>query len=439
MVIIVGEASSLCPSHAEDFSADLLIPRRWYSEVAVPPITSVSSCDLCSNQIKNSDKKKIMKIGIITLPPYANFGGILQAYALSHVLQGMGHETEVVYIEKRWQLPLWKKPLSYTKRAIKKYILRRPAWIFYEKKAKREWLTITQNTFRFVEKHIRHRFYKRFSSIHEGDYDAFVVGSDQVWRPKYFTYSSEGADVKEAYLHFAKKWNVKRIAYAASFGVDNWEYTPEQTTKCARLVKAFDAVSVREESAVELCRHYLNVDAKHLVDPTLLLDRKDYEALIGNAATPHKGKILNYILDWDDEKGRFTRELEKATGKQAFRVNSRIDEWYAPLEERIQPSVESWLQGFRDADLVITDSFHACVFSIIFNKPFFVVGNQERGLARIHSLLAMFGLEDRLVSADSSVNPSAPINWETVNSHRQELETEAMKFLKSTLYTICHH
>lgn len=101
-----------------------------------------------------------------------------------------------------------------------------------------------------------------------------------------------------------------------------------------------------------------------------------------------------------------------------------------PLEERIQPSVESWLQGFRDADLVITDSFHACVFSIIFNKPFFVVGNKERGLARIQSLLAMFGLEDRFVSADSKTNASAPIDWDAVNAHRRELMTEAMNFLK---------
>lgn len=271
-----------------------------------------------------------MKIGIITLPPYANFGGILQAYALSHVLQGMGHETEVIYIKKRWRQPLWRIPLAYTKRAIKKYILHRPAWIFYEKKAKREWALIIQNTFRFVENHIRYRVYKSFSSIQEGDYDAFVVGSDQVWRPKYFTYSSEGADIREAFLHFAKEWNVKRMVYAASFGVDNWEYTPEQTAECASLVKTFSAISVREESAIELCRQHLNVEAKHVLDPTLLLRQEDYEALINNAATPHKGEILNYILDWDDEKGRFIGEMEKATGKPSFRVNSRIDEWYAP-------------------------------------------------------------------------------------------------------------
>ena len=91
--------------------------------------------------------------------------------------------------------------------------------------------------------------------------------------------------------------------------------------------------------------------------------------------------------------------------------------------------MESWLQSFRDADLVITDSFHACVFSIIFNKPFYVLGNKERGLTRVHSLLSMFNLEDRIVSADTGVKLSSPIDWDAVNSRRQELVADSLKFL----------
>ncbi len=372
-----------------------------------------------------------MKVGIITLPCYTNFGGILQAYALSHVLQGMGYDTEVVYIKRRWHLPLWKKPFAYAKRAIKKYVLRRPAWVFYEKKAEKEWPVVIQNSFKFVEKHTPYRVYESYFSIKEGDYDAFVVGSDQVWRPEYFKSSSEGNDIREAYLSFARKWNVRRVAYAASFGVDHWEYNEKQTEVCAGLAKLFDAIGVREESGVGLCRQHLNVDARHVLDPTMLLGRKDYEALIDDTSTPHKGEILNYILDWDEGKKNFIGEAERALGKHSFRANSRIEEFWAPLEERIQPSVESWLQSFRDADMVITDSFHACAFSIIFNKPFYVLGNKERGLARIHSLLSMFNLEDRIVSADCKMNLSAPIDWDAVNARRQELIADAMNFLKT--------
>lgn len=368
-----------------------------------------------------------MKIGIITIPPYSNYGGILQAYALGHVLQGMGHETEVVYVRKRWHLPLWKMPLSYTKRAIKKYILRRQAWIFYEKKAERDWAITTKNIFGFVEKYIPHRVYERYSAIQEGDYDAYVVGSDQVWRPPYFV----SGDIEDAYLRFAENWNVKRVAYATSFGVDHWEYTPKQTAECARLAKKFEGVTVREASAVDLCRKYLGIEAKHVIDPTLLLARSDYEALIHDDSAPHKGEILSYVLDWNDEKRSFLEKLEASTGKHSFRANSRFEEWMAPVEERIQPSVESWLQGFRDADMVVTDSFHACVFSIIFNKPFYVIGNKERGLTRIHSLLSMFGLEGRLVSELPTSETS--IDWDKVNNQIKELQTVSFDFLNKSL------
>ena len=370
-----------------------------------------------------------MKIGIITLPPYANYGGILQAYALCHVLRDMGHEPEVIYITKRWYVPWWRKPMLYAKRAVKKFVLHRQEWVFFEKKAKREWPVITAKTFAFVEKRVPHRIFDEYSSISEKDYDAYVVGSDQVWRPIYYFWS----DVADAFLRFAKDWNVKRIAYAASFGVDNWEYTPEQTKTCARLAKLFDAISVRETSAIDLCHEYFGIEAKHVVDPTLLLEREDYMRLIDDDATPHKGEILNYILDWNDNKRLMLNLLEKTTGKKSFRVNSRFEEWGAPIEERIQPSVESWLQGFRDADLVVTDSFHATVFSIIFNKPFFVIGNKERGITRFKSLLSMFGLEDRLVCSAEAVDVSASIDWNNVNKLKQQLKATAMAFLSSNL------
>lgn len=141
------------------------------------------------------------------------------------------------------------------------------------------------------------------------------------------------------------------------------------------------------------------------------------------------------MLDWNDEKRTLVEHIEKKTGKRSFRVNSRFEEGYAPLEVRIQPSVESWLQGFRDADMVITDSFHACVFSIIFNKPFYVVGNKERGLTRITSLLGLFGLEKRLISdlqlQDDMLSDS--INWNKVNMIKDMPRNSAVQLLKHNL------
>ena len=88
----------------------------------------------------------------------------------------------------------------------------------------------------------------------------------------------------------------------------------------------------------------------------------------------------------------------------------------APLAERVQPPVEQWLRGFYDAEFVVTDSFHACVFSILFHKPFIVVGNARRGMSRFKSLLSIFALGDRLVMDVTQFFHCSVIDWEQVDS-----------------------
>jgi len=121
------------------------------------------------------------------------------------------------------------------------------------------------------------------------------------------------------------------------------------------------------------------------------------------------------VLDESPEKAVLIDRLSRREGLTPFRANSRMEEKDAPLEERVQPPVEQWLRGFRDARMVVTDSFHACVFSILFHKPFVVVGNRRRGLARMESLLVMFGLEDRLCFEDSLCSDLKGIDWDRVD------------------------
>lgn len=336
-----------------------------------------------------------MKIGILTLPLHTNYGGILQAYALQTVLERMGHEVEVIDTPNIKSSPsLW----TIGKRIIKK-LLGRKVSLFLEKKYNKEFPIISQYTQLFVDKYIHRKVVNTPEELQEDDFDAIVVGSDQIWRPKYY------GKIENAYLKFAKDWNIKRIAYAASFGTDEWEYTPHQTARCGELLRMFDAVSVREASGVGLCKEYFGVEAKHVLDPTMLLNKEDYIKLIETAGTPKsKGTLLNYILDDTPEKRALIEQIAKDKGLVPFRVNSRVEDHNAPLEERIQPPVEQWLRGFYDAEFVVTDSFHACVFSILFNKPFVVVGNKERGMARFISLLKMFGLENRLICSVDEYN-----------------------------------
>ena len=354
-----------------------------------------------------------MKIGILTLPLHTNYGGILQAYALQTVLERMGHE--VCLIEKKrkpFRLPLWKAPLVYGKRVLKN-LAGHPYPIFYEQKVNREEPITRQNTDLFIKRYIKRRIVNDFSELKESDFDAIVVGSDQIWRPKYFN-----GNIEDAYLKFAEGWNIKRIAYAASFGTDEWEYTAAQTKECAQLLKQFDAVSVREASGVDLCRKHFGVEAQHVLDPTMLLSAEDYIRLFETAGTPKSpGTLLCYILDETPEKATLIERIAKERKLATFRINSKVEDKTAPITERIQPPVEQWLRGFHDAELVVTDSFHACVFSILFHKPFFVAGNKKRGLSRFTSLLGMFGLEDRLISTVTEADSfETEIQWDSIDT-----------------------
>lgn len=371
-----------------------------------------------------------MRIGILTLPLHTNYGGILQAYALQTVLERMGHEVHV--IEKKRHLlsmPIQKMPFCYGKRIVKN-IIGRKCPIFYEQKYNREQPIIRQNTDKFIKKYIHIAEYDDFSDIKESEYDAIVVGSDQVWRPKYFGLNQ----IENAYLKFAEGWNIKRIAYAASFGTDEWEYNSKQTSECGRLLRMFDSVSVREDSGVDLCKRYFGVDAQHVLDPTMLLGKEDYIKLFTDANTPKsKGNLLCYILDETEEKKALIKRVADEKGLIPFNVKSQSDDINSPVSERIQPPLEQWLRGFYDAEFVVTDSFHACVFSILFNKPFIVYGNKARGMSRFMSLLNALGLHDRFLANLKENILLDDINWNNVKRPFYKERITAGNFLDRLL------
>lgn len=375
-----------------------------------------------------------MRIGILTLPLHTNYGGILQAYALQTVLERMGHEVVVLDKEPIVHVPFMKLVKRIIKRVIKKYILRRKnVYVFQERHNKKIYPILSQYTQQFIDKYIHAYTVCDLEKINSDDFDAIVVGSDQVWRPIYFcAYYPNHIDY--AFLSFARDWNIKRIAYAPSFGTDVWEYDSKQTQTCKELIKLFDNVSVREKDGVDLCRNNLNIAAEHVLDPTMLLCAEDYIKLFEASHTPKsKGTLLNYILDETPEKTSLIDYVAKERKIKPFRVNSKIENSSATLEERIQPPVEQWLRGFYDAEFVITDSFHACVFSILFKKQFIVYGNKERGLARFHSLLKMFGLEDRLVTCDTQIQNIQDIDYNEVYKQYNVFKEYSYSFLKNAI------
>lgn len=373
-----------------------------------------------------------MRIGILTLPLHTNYGGILQAYALQTVLERMGHDVKVLDKPFRLQLlPWWKRPYSYTKRAIKKYILGEKVGIFQERNAYQRQATERKFTQPFIESNIHRLVISHLTDIKPSDFDAFVVGSDQIWRMMYFLGFWSTTLASDAFLGFTEGWNIKRVSYAASFGVDVPDIPENDLDDCKKAIARFNGISVREESGVAACKKYLGVEAKWVLDPTMLLKRSDYQKLISRTPTP-KPILISYVLDETPEIAALRSKIAKDKGLE-IKLTNLPDTGTGERGTRPQPPLEDWLKAFDESEYIINDSFHACVFSILFHKQFTVIGNKKRGLARFQSLLKLFGLEDRLITSPEEYKDLPDIDYEKVDSILNKKRGEAYKFLAEFL------
>lgn len=370
------------------------------------------------------------KIGILTLPLHTNYGGILQAYALQKVLENMGHDVTIISGKvKKIKIPLLKLPLVLFKRIVLRYLFRRELELLVEKRINIEQPIICKNTYQFVDKYFKISNVS-FDKLQENNFDALMVGSDQIWRPDYCE------NIYESFFDFATNWEVKKIAYAPSFGKDSWDYTDEQTKRCCNLIKSFDAVSVRELGGVRLCKEKFNIDAKMVLDPTMLLYASDYIDSLQILNTPKRnGSLMVYLLDNSAAKKDILGIINNNLGLKIFATGSKVEDSSANLDQRIQPPIEEWLRGFYDADFVVTDSFHACVFSILFNKPFAVLSNQLRGNERFVSLLSLLNLEDRIIDSNEDLDSIklTKIDWIDVNGKLDFLKKKSMDFIQNAL------
>lgn len=373
-----------------------------------------------------------MKIGILTHPLGTNYGGMLQNYALQTVLKRLGHTPETLH----YCLPTSAKikVLSFCGRLLKRLKGQNVPLRGWPTKDEED--TICQNTRKFIEGNINTTELVPLSKIRFfkiNGYDAFIVGSDQVWRgDRGYTHQFFLSDFKDSY--------VPKISYAASMGVDWWSFNKKDTELCKDLIKEFRAVSVREESAVTLCKEHLCVEAKLVLDPTLLLDSSDYRNLISHTFAknvPEKYMMI-YVLDKSAEKKAIIDSASYTLSLPTHEVMAKSyfgEVGKSRLQDCILPKVEDWIRGFANADYVITDSFHGTVFSIIFNKQFVAIANYERGASRFLSLLKMLGIEDRLVEsvegAKSILNKK--IDYTKVNEILTSKKEESIAFLKENL------
>lgn len=379
------------------------------------------------------------RIGLLTLPLHTNYGGILQTAALYRHLEDLGKE--VVLLER----DSLRSPQHHAGMFVARFL---PYQLLADSTAGRKgWLVgrlhNVANAIRlnrrkeihrpFIENLLPHRTGPLTSSaalteaVERFRLDGLVVGSDQVWRMRYQPTHA----VADYFLGFCRDETVRKVSYAASFGVGKWEY-PKHTQIARALLAQFDAISLREDSGVEIVRaEFGRDDGVHVLDPTLLLDPAFYERIAAPAAAKTGGVLLEYVLDPAPQLAAFSAELTGRLGPGHVRRSLVLDAEDRPMD------VPNWLRAFMDADFVVTDSFHGTVFSIIFRKNFLTVVNRDRGADRFTSLLSLLGLQDRLIGEDdwdqALDRAKSPIDHDGVAARLEALRARSSRILADAL------
>lgn len=362
-----------------------------------------------------------MKRLILTHPLTGNYGGLLQAYALYKVLDELGEEPYIFRYEPNdFSLSL-KSKYYYLKHYVKYFF-------GFGRNMVPHWSHLSvANSFTASLRSIDE---KQLSKINEAY--SFVVGSDQVWRASYCrSMKSPGY----YFLNFTTtNTRLKSIAYSASFGIDEWEGNQEETRECVKLLRDFKAVSVREHSGILICDRVLGKKSEQMPDPTLLLSQSDYDVIISNSKTwlPEKKYIAYYLID---ETPQLQDILESLSIKKGLYLQSLLPHVFAKCRrDRFYLSVAQWLRLIRDCEYFVTDSFHGCVFALIFNKPFICLGNNKRGDARFNSLFESVGWDARLMNnsnMESVVEKlDEKIDWKKINEIVQNERDRGKNFLK---------
>ena len=345
------------------------------------------------------------KVAIYTIQTN-NYGNRLQNYAVQKICNNLGYEA----------ISLGNSDPTKGLLVLKKF----PAFINIIKKIRNLIRSIIKND--AVSKFHKFNQYIKYStdyisneSYRIGDYYAILVGSDQVWNTQ-FKWISENA--------FLPFYHSKKISFAASFGVDHIEKN-DRIVKC---LNDFSALSVREDAGRDIIKEFTGKNAAVIVDPTLLLSKKEWREIEKKPKGAEKGYILTYFLSPINDKAKCLLEKEKGK-RHIYNLLDNND----LIAGKAGPSEFLWL--FDNADLILTDSFHASVFSFLFDKPFIVYdrnwseGNMN---SRLVTLLSKLGLERKYVGSGMA-NDVWEHDYEKSYKRLEIEQKKALSFLKEAL------
>lgn len=389
-----------------------------------------------------------MKIGIITLwGSNNNYGQVLQAYALQKFLRNYGFDVKHINYTLKHRTLLLDEIMTLIKSPkwfVKKYILK--LFVYLPEKLKGErFEKIKDRNFDGFRKKYLIQFDNNYSTIEElqedvFDVDALITGSDQVWGLNIDKNSSA------YYLNFGGN-NIKKISYAASFGN---KYKSSMYIRMARdYIKDFDLVTVREKSGIEICKKMGYMEAKLVLDPTLLLSASDYYDLFRSNKLDSwndKKKLFCYFLNFSKKKDIAWDAIQFYMKKESYSERIVISSGgLKPAFDRLGynhyyfPDPINWMYSISSCDKVITNSFHGLVFSVIFHKTFLYIPLQGQGEdlnERIYSFLDIIGLKDRIFNRDLPISDqmNKEIQWTSVDSFLDKKRQDSMNILFKYLH-----
>lgn len=354
-------------------------------------------------------RNKIYDIGLVSNYLAVNFGGSLTQYALYSVLKSLGYSVGMI-----------ERPYSASGKAdddnLEKVYLECP----YDKED----------------------LIPRFGNREEmrqlnGVCRQFLVGSDQLFQ--YALYQELDKIVSLSWVKDRKK----KTAYAASFGHGRIWGDINELAELGYFLKKYDAFSVREKDAVQLCKKHFDVNAEWVLDPVFLCDKKVYERLAKKSSRKREGRyIASYILDPSSDKKKILEKVMSATGLpiEIFSEIRHSKEYVEPLKNLnvVMMRSEERLESIMHCDYFVTDSFHGTCLAIIMNKPFISILNMKRGGSRFTSLLEIFGLRERLIKDSKDLEKretiiGKKIDYKIVNTVLQKEKTRSLNWLKEKL------
>ena len=367
-----------------------------------------------------------MKIGIVTFHYAHNFGALLQTYALQTKLQQMGHEVYIInYIVPRIYenyslLSIDRKNKSFLKKIKARIIKIITIPLRYKKYIKFK---------NFIKSNLNlTRKYKDEEDLQKNfpKYDIYITGSDQVWNTEIVGFLS---DVYT--LNFGDE-KIRRVSYAASIGKN--EVQEKELKEFKEKLKMLDKISVREQTAKKILSKVLDKKIEVVLDPTLLIEREKWDEIIKNYSNvPNQKYILAYRVAKNQEYINTVNYIAKMLNLKVIHFNKKDDiNEVLRVEENVNPF--EFVNLIKNAEFIITNSFHATVFSSIYHKKFVVIPNSKTG-NRVTNLLEKIGLENHVIYSleeFKTKDMKELDDYENVDNKLKQEQKQSLKFLEES-------